>query len=70
MKHHFTIFLAASLLLAACSGSHKEPVSVFVWQRVSVKTDMDSLQRDFHNWKSRGITGVCLDVHGDIDRIE
>jgi uncharacterized lipoprotein YddW (UPF0748 family) len=70
MKHHITTYIAAALILAACSGSPKETVSVYVWQRVTAQTDMDSLQMDFHNWKSKGITGVCVDVRGDNDRIE
>ena len=62
MKTRLLLSFVAALLLAACTGTNKGPVSVYVWHRLSTNPNMDSLQKDFHIWKSKGVTGVCLDA--------
>ena len=49
-------------MLAACTGGNKEPVSVYLWHRLTFNPNMDSLQRSFQIWKSKGVTGVCIDA--------
>ena len=62
MKTRLFFSFVAALRLAACTGANKGPVSVYVWHRLSTNPNMDSLQKNFHVWKSKGVTGVCLDA--------
>ena len=64
MKPRLVLGLAAALLLTACNGPKKEPVSVYMWQRIATNTNMDTLQMHFRDWKSHGVTGVCIDARG------
>ena len=61
LKSLHILSLATLLLLAACARPAQDSVSVYMWQRVSAKTNLDTLQHAFKNWKSHGVTGVCID---------
>ena len=62
MKYHLIIAFAAALMLAGCSAPHKEPTPVYMWQRISTRTNMDTLQQNYRFWKSKGVTGVCIET--------
>ena len=49
-------------MMVACCAPQKEDVPVYVWHRITSKTNMDSLQRDFHFWKEHGVTGICVET--------
>lgn len=63
LKNHLFITLATVLAVVACSAPVKEPIPVYMWQRVSTRTNLDTLQQQFRLWKSHGVTGVCIDAH-------
>lgn len=62
LKNRLLVPLAALFVFAACSAPVQEPASVYIWQRVSSKTNLDTLQQQFRLWKSHGVTGVCIDA--------
>lgn len=69
-----TLFLASSAALAlaaACSTTKDEinkTVPVYIWQRVSEDANLDTLQTQFREWRSHGVTGVCIDAR-NLDQI-
>ena len=65
----FSVF-AVICMAAACSHQKKEEskLPVYVWQSINSHCDMDTLQRDFHVWKSHGVTGVCIET-GSLDQV-
>jgi len=60
-KTHFLVLLACIFVLAAGCSSKKEPVTVYMWQRLSLNENPDTLAARFKEWKSHGVTGVCID---------
>ncbi|MBQ1913195.1 MAG: hypothetical protein II171_06515 [Bacteroidales bacterium] len=69
MKTHKTLLLALCALFAACTGSQKVSVPIYVWQGLPATTQMDSLQKDYRFWKSQGVVGVCMES-ADLDLIQ
>jgi len=69
MKSRLLFGVAAALILAACSHSVEEPTPVYLWHNINAKTNMDTLQMYFHQWASRGVTGVCIETHS-MEQIE
>ena len=69
MKIKVFIGLAAALTLAACTQAVKEPTPVYVWHQISATPNLDSLQHVFHVWRSKGVTGVCIQT-ASTDQIE
>lgn len=61
-KTRFSVILAALLVVVACSAPEKEPIPVYMWQRVSADVNLDTLHQQFKFWKAHGITGVCIDA--------
>ena len=62
-------FLAGLLVVASCSRTTRQTIPVYVWHSIGSKANMDTLQRYFHIWASRGITGVCLETK-NLEQIE
>ena len=61
--------MAVAMVLSACSSSPKEPARVCVWYQIEGEPNLDSLQTVFHTWKSRGVTGVCIQTD-EMEQIE
>jgi len=62
LKTEISVFLSALFLVAACSPPEQKPLPVYVWQSIGTHMNMDTLQMDFHKWKSHGVTGVCIET--------
>ena len=62
LKSHFSVILAALLLVGVGCAPVKEPIPVYMWHRVSTQVNLDTLQQQFKFWKSHGVTGVCIDA--------
>ncbi len=60
MKNWIFVILAAVALLAGCDSPKKQEVPIYVWSGIGPNTNMDQLQADFRDWKSKGVVGVCL----------
>jgi len=60
MRTNLLLCMALALGLAACSSPKMELPSVYVWHQIEGTPNLDDLQNEFHTWKSRGVTGVCI----------
>lgn len=63
MKH--LLFLLLLPLLSACSFRR---IPVYVWQGWDDSTTAATLERDFREWQSHGVTGVCYNAGFDVER--
>ena len=69
MKHHILLCVAVAMGLAACSSPKAERPLVYIWHQIDSLANLDSLQMDFHEWASRGVTGVCIQT-ASMDQIK
>lgn len=58
--------LLAVLLFISCAEHKKVPV--YVWQSWNQQTTAESLKKDFSEWKSHGVTGVCFNTGFDAEK--
>lgn len=61
MKKLLFYALAAALVFTACSEK-KAPVPLYGWESVGADPDLDALRAKWGEWKSHGMTGVCVNA--------
>lgn len=58
------------LLLMACQTKRENVLPIYVWQSWGDSTiTADSIRKDFEEWKSHGVTGVCFNAGFDTAKI-
>ncbi len=63
----FGVLIALFLMMYSADSSAKVPV--YVWQGWAANTTAASLKKDFANWKSHGVVGVCFNAGFDVQKV-
>ncbi len=64
------IIMMLALILAAAGASAKaNRIPLYVWQGWGDNTTAETLKADFKQWKSHGVTGVCINAGMDVEKI-
>lgn len=62
------LLLTAAFCLAACT--QKENIPVYLWFTGAKNMSDSALTENFELWKSHGVTGICVNVGFDVERVE